>query len=253
MKRYSLVLGLAAAVALAPALSGCVRMGARAAFASARSARFDDGFFFGHDVRLYRKVVYVLDLSGSMQGHTGSIATQVGTSAGASVGGSLVGGLAGNDIGHEAGGAVAGLDQKVELVKDHLLASLRGLPPGSEFNVILFSNHVQQLAPSFVSASGLSTGLVSAFVAQLGAGGSTSLMSAIEAGLATDAEEVMVLTDGLPTDASPADILAMVHERQGGLGEKRKRIYSVGVGADQARDFLTRLAQDNGGKYMAYD
>jgi hypothetical protein len=226
-------------------------MGARAAFASARSSRFDDGFFFGHDVRMYRKVVYVLDLSGSMRGRTGSVASQVGTTAGASIGGSFARSVAGNDIGGAAADTAATVDQKVELVKDHLMASLRGLPEGSEYNILLFSNGVQKLAPSWVSAGGLSNALVGSFLAQLGAGGQTSLMEAIQAGLDTDAEEVMVLTDGLPTDASPEAILAMTRARQ--QASKPKRIYTVGVGTDQARDFLTHLAQDNGGKYLAYD
>jgi hypothetical protein len=230
--------------------ASCVSTGSRAAFASARAARLDAGFFFGHDVRLYRSVVFVLDLSGSMSERSGSVASNIGTSAAAGLGGALVSGFAGREVGSAAADTVGGMDKKVELVKDHLIASLRGLPAGSDFNVILFSDGIQKLAPGMITASGLSTTLVGTFISQLREGGSTNLRSAIEAGLATEAEEIMVLTDGLPTDASPESILAMVRAHQSAAP---KRIYTVGVGSDQARDFLTRLAEENGGKYLAYE
>jgi uncharacterized protein YegL len=231
-------------------VSGCVSTGAKTAFATARSSRLESGYFFGHDVRLYRDVVYVLDLSGSMSGRTGSAASQVGTQAGADLGGSLLSGFVGHDLGSAASETVLDMNKKVELVKDHLIASLRGLPPGSDFNVILFSNGVQKLAPSPLSANTTNVALVTAFVAQLEEGGSTSLYNAIEAALSTDAEEIMVLTDGLPTDSTPQSILGMVRSKLGGT---QRRVYTVGVGADQARDFLTHLAEDNGGKYLQYD
>jgi uncharacterized protein YegL len=244
------VIAFCLTVLTAGSVSSCVSTGAKTAFATARSSRLEPGYFFGHDVRLYRNVVYVLDLSGSMSGRTGSVGSQVGTQAGADVGGSMLSGFLGHDLGSAATETVLDMNKKVELVKDHLIASLRGLPAGSEFNVILFSNGVQKLAPSPLSANTTNVALVTAFITQLEEGGSTSLYSAIEAGLSTEAEEIMVLTDGLPTDSSPESILDMVRKN---LGASQRRVHTVGVGSDQARDFLTHLAEDNGGKYQSYD
>jgi uncharacterized protein YegL len=218
--------------------------------ASGRSLRLDDGFFFGHDLRQRDSIVYVLDLSGSMTDRTGSLLEQVGTSAGAEAGGALVGGVAGNDVGDAATAAAMSMDKKVELVKDHLNASIRGLPSGAEFNVILFSNGVQRLSPVMITANTGTKLLVSNFVARLREGGSTNMKAAIETGLDTEAKEVMVLTDGLPTDSTPEDILDMVESRN---ADDQRRVSTVGVGADQAKDFLKKLAEDNGGEYVSYD
>ncbi len=184
-----------------------------------------------------------------MSERTGSVVEQVGTGAAASAGGALISGIAGNDVGSAAKDSALSMDKKVELVKDHLIASLRGLPSGAEFNVILFSGGVQHLSPVMISANAASTSLVSAFVSQLREGGSTSLMSAIRAGLDSDGKELIVLTDGLPTDSSPEQILTEVRDRN---SDKSRRVSTVGVGNDQAKEFLTRLATENGGRYTSY-
>jgi Mg-chelatase subunit ChlD len=215
------------------------------AVATSRSLRLENGYFFGHDLRQEDSVVYVLDLSGSMSGRTGTVVEQAGKEAG----GSLIAGVAGGGLGGEAADSVLSMDKKVELVKDHLIASLRGLPSGAQFDVILFSNGVQHLAPTMITANTASTTIVSAFVSRLQEGGSTSLMAAIMAGLDSEAKDVLVLTDGLPTDSSPEEILKKVQERNTG---KAHRLSTVGVGDDQAKDFLTRLASENGGQYTSY-
>ena len=248
MERRTFLGGLAATVALGCGGSGVLSLNSAATMS--RSMRLESGFFFGHDVRASNSITYVLDLSGSMSERTGTVVEQVGKDAAADVGGSMLRGVAGQSVGGAAANTVLNMDKKVELVKDHLSASLRGLPTGAEFNVVLFSNGVQKLAPGMVPASGVTTSLVSGFVSQLREGGSTSMKSAIAAGLDTEADDLMILTDGLPTDAAPEDILAMVSES---VAQRPRRIFTVGVGDDQARDFLTRLAVDHGGEYLAYE
>jgi len=217
---------------------------------TSRSLRLENGFFFGHDLRQEDSVVYVLDLSGSMSGRTGTVVEQVGKDAAAEAGGSLVSGLTGgNNVAGEAADSVLSMDKKVEIVKDHLIASLRGLPNGAQFNIILFSNDVQRFSPVMITANAASTNTVGAFISRLQEGGATSLSSAIMAGLDTEAKDLLVLTDGLPTDSSPEEILTKVRQRN---QSKVQRISTVGVGGDQAQDFLTQLATENGGKYTSY-
>lgn len=228
---------------------GCGLFSTQTAVATSRSLRLENGFFFGHDLRQEDSVVYVLDLSGSMSGRTGTVAEQVGKDAAAEAGGALVSSFAGG-IGGEAADSVLDMDKKVELVKDHLIASLRGLPSGAQFNIILFSNEVQTLSPTLITANAASTSLVGAFVSRLKEGGATSLKGAILAGLDSDAKDLLVLTDGLPTDSSPDEILTTVQQRN---AQQSHRVSTVGVGDDQAKDFLTRLATENGGKYTAYN
>jgi hypothetical protein len=214
-----------------------------------RSLRLDPGFFFGHDVRPLHSVAYVLDLSGSMSERSGSMAGQLGRQQAAQAGGALVSSFGGSTLGNAAAGTVLSMDKKVELVKDHLNASLRGLSPDAKFNIVMFSGDVQTLSPAMIPAGTITTLLVSDFVARLEEGGATSMMQAIEAGLSTDADDLIVLTDGLPTDATPEEILAMVNTQN---QAKPRRIFTVGVGSDQAEGFLTQLAHDNGGEYLAY-
>jgi hypothetical protein len=229
---------------------GCSIFSTRTAVDTSRSLRLENGFFFGHDLRQEDSVIYVLDLSGSMSGRTGSVAEQVGKDAAAEAGGSLLSGITHSGVANEAADSVLSMDKKVELVKDHLIASLRGLPNGAKFNIILFSDDVQRLAPTMITANAASTNAVGAFVSRLQEGGATSLQRAILAGLDSEAHDVLVLTDGLPTDSTPEAILSQVKDRN---QDKRHTISTVGVGDDQAKDFLTRLATDNGGKYTSYN
>jgi hypothetical protein len=185
-----------------------------------------------------------------MRGGSGSIAENVGTSVGARVSGGVVGGLFGKRTGNLVEENIQKLRQKVEKVKLHLIASLNGLPPGSRFNVLLFSNGVQKLAPGLIETSPASVGLVSAFVSQLEASGSTSLMAALQAGMTAGGQHVIVLTDGLPTDASPQQIMWMVSQAN---AAHQMRISTVGVGHDQDLGFLRDLAMANGGSFVSYD
>jgi hypothetical protein len=231
---------MAAAVALMAA-AGC---------STQSGASIQPGYFFGHDLRQAKSVVYVLDLSGSMRGGSGSIAENVGTDVAAQAGGSLVGGFLGRRTGRAVESNIQKLRQKVEKVKLHLIASLNGLPPGSVFNVLLFSSGVQKLAPGMIETTPASVGLVSAFVSQLEAHGSTSLGAAITAGLQTGGQQIIVLTDGLPTDASPQQIMHMVARAN---AAHTMSISTVGVGHDQDLGFLRDLAMANGGSFVSYD
>jgi hypothetical protein len=228
---------------------GCSIFSTQTAVNTSRSLRLENGFFFGHDLRQEDSIVYVLDLSGSMSGRTGTVVEQAGKDAAAEAGGSLISGITGSGVANEAADSVLSMDKKVEIVKDHTIASLRGLPSGAQFNILLFSNDVQRLAPTMVTANAASTNAVGAFISRLQEGGSTSLLRAINAGLNTEAKDLLVLTDGLPSDSSPEEILAQVRERN---KDKGRRISTVGVGDDQAKDFLTQLATENGGKYTSY-
>ena len=208
------------------------------------------GFFFGHDLRAATSVVYVLDLSGSMREGTGSVVEQVGTGVAAQVGGNLVGGFLGRRTGRAVEDNVKKLQQKVEKVKLHLIASLNGLPTGSQFNVVLFSSGVQKLSPVMVPVNTGTVGLVSSFVSRLEAQGSTSLGSAISVGLHTGGNQIIVLTDGLPTDSSPQQILQMVANEN---YNHAVVVSSVGVGNDQDFSFLRDLAVQNGGSFVSYE
>ena len=203
------------------------------------------GYFFGHDLRHAESVVYVLDLSGSMSEASGSIVEQAGTSVAASA----VGGLLGHSLGGAAESPIEKLNKKLEKGKLHLIASLQGRPPGSTFNIVLFSDGVQKLAPGMISANGATKVLVSAFVDRLEEGGGTNMYAALEAAAYMPARQIILLTDGMPTSSTPEQILELLRRQRG----RGFAVSTVGVGNDQAREFLEQVAADNGGTYTAYN
>ena len=237
-------IALASLFLLVPLSTACVSGGGgRGAPAVER------GKFFGHDLRNTQDIVFVLDLSGSMSGQSRTIVEQAGTSIGAKAAGALTGSLLGRRSGRAVRNRVSDLNKKIEKVKLHLIASLTGLPPGARFNLVLFSGRVQTLSPAMIPANGLSVAAVSAFVERLQEGGSTNMFQAMEAAFFQDATQIVLLTDGLPTSSSPGAILDLAQRYN---ADRRLTISTVGVGGDQARDFLATLAQENGGSFSMY-
>ena len=128
-----------------------------------------------------------------MSARSGSIVSQAGNSATSKVGGVLSRGLLGRKSGNKVEKRIADSNKKIELVKLHLIASIQGLPTGAQFNIILFSNGVQKLAPGMIVSTAGSKALVSAFVDRLKSGGGTNMYSALEAGLFSGAQQVILL------------------------------------------------------------
>ena len=184
-----------------------------------------------------------------MSSDSGSIVEQAGTSATAKVGGVLSRGILGQKRGNSIEDRIAKSNKKISLVKNHLIASLQGLPPGSQFNVILFSGGVQKLAPGMIVSNAGTKLLVSAFVDRLKEGGSTNMYSALEAGFYAGGQHIILLTDGLPTSSSPDAIINLARQNN---PDGRFRVSTVGVGSDQAFTFLQTLAGENGGQFQSY-
>lgn len=262
MHRSMILLG--ACVAAALGLSGCVVRGSASAGGSGSATSGSApgagaggslsmdvrvGFFFGQDVRGYQSVVYVLDMSGSMSEQTGTVGQQMGNRMAARGAGRLAGGFFGGRAGARVQRRILDRKKKVEIVKRHLIASLRGLPQNGQFNLILFSDGVQKLAPGMIAANGMNVVMVSAFVRRLEEGGSTNMIQALDAAFYTPAQHIILLTDGLPTSSTPDDIISLARQHAG----EGRTISTVGVGADQAYDFLAELARENGGTFTSYE
>ena len=204
--------------------------------AGCASSGVQQGYFFGHDLRREQSVVYVLDISGSLQEATGTIPEEPTTATAAEAAVPRIG--------------VAELQRKLEKVKRHLIASLHGLPAGSTFNIVLFSDGVLKLSPEMIPVSPATVDQVGAFVARLEDGGSTNMFAAVEAGLSAGGHHVILLTDGLPTTSTPQEILELAAR----ANENHHLVIStVSVGADQAREFLHQLAAENSGSFTSYD
>jgi len=153
---------------------------------------------------------------------------------------------------------------RIQVAKAELLKAVLGLPDkDASFNVVFYSFGVRRWSKHMVEATAANKKKLSADLDQVEADGGTNIyegvLSALElAGAgATDVaykpslDTVFFLSDGQPTlgpVTDPDEILAEVRKRNR-LG--KVRIHTVGIGKEHNADFMRRLAEENGGTYVA--
>lgn len=177
-----------------------------------------------------KRLVYVLDISGSMNEPA------------------------------EYGGTV---HTKIKVAKEEMERSINALPEDALFNIVLFSTNVKAWKPKLVPANAATKKEAREMIAAIEANGATnaydSLAKAFELagrGSFDRGYEVLVdtfyfLSDGQPNQGlytNPNDILHHILD----LNATRKiQIHTIGVGKDQNGSFMAALAQRTGGKYVA--
>jgi uncharacterized protein YegL len=195
-----------------------------------------------------QKVLFVVDISGSMEGKDeGNLADRVVAQA-TSTGGQAVGGAIGGSVGSFIGAQTASEATKLGGAKRELIPALQGLPESSSFSIITFGNDTREWYRGMVPATGTNRNLAVAFVKQLEANGGTPASEALAKAFdQKEASIIFFVSDGQPTDGSPDQILGQV----GSLNATHHvKISTVGLGDDQDAKFLDQLAVQNGGKYV---
>ncbi len=192
--------------------------------------------------------VFIVDISGSMEGkQEGTLTDQVRGEA-ASQTGRAVERTVGGRIGRILGGQVRGEATKLGGAKRELIPVIRGLHSTSNFTVMTFGENISMWRDDLVPASAANKNLATAHVNSLDANGGTPMMAALERAFRVNgARTVFLMTDGEPTDAGTNEILTRVRQMN---GNNRLRIHTVGLGPDQNADFLRQLAQQNGGTFV---
>jgi uncharacterized protein YegL len=195
-----------------------------------------------------QKVVFVVDISGSMEGkNEGTIQDRV-TGMAVQASGNAIGNAIGGSLGSFVGQQSTSEVTKLGGAKRELIPALQGLPDTSSFSIITFGNDVKPWLLGMSAADGKNRNIAAAFVKDLEANGGTPARRALEEAFKySDATLIFFVSDGQPTDSNAADILARVHE----LNAQRHVVVStVGLGGDQDERFLTDLAAQNGGRYV---
>src|SRR6185436_9779039 len=195
-----------------------------------------------------QKVVFVVDISGSMEGkNEGNIQDRV-TGMAVQASGSAIGSAIGGSLGSFVGQQTTSEVTKLGGAKRELIPAIQGLPDTSSFSIITFGNEVKPWLMGMTGADGKSRNIAAAFVKDLEANGGTPARRALEEAFKyPDATLIFFVSDGQPTDSSAADILGRVRE----LNAQRHVVVStVGLGGDQDEKFLTQLAAENGGHYV---
>lgn len=195
-----------------------------------------------------QKVLFVVDVSGSMEGkNEGNIGDRIVAQA-ASTGGQAVGGALGGSIGSFIGAQTASEATKLGGAKRELIPALQGLPESTSFSIITFGNETKEWYRGMVPATGTNRNLAVAFVKSLEANGGTPASEALaKAFQQKDASVIFFVSDGQPTDGNPDQILTQVSAMN---AKHQVQVSTIGLGDDQDAMFLDKLAVQNGGKYV---
>jgi len=218
--------------------------------------------YYGIETASSKKIVYVIDISGSMEGKAetnlqGKVLTTAGSKVGSTVG-NKIGGTVGNIISKQTNNQLT----KLGKAKKELMPSIRGLSEDSYFTIIVFENSIKRFNKSLVQANNTNKNLAIAYLEKLESGGGTNMGDAIEDafGLAgagakdananLELDAIFVLGDGDPNEGkypSPDQILTKVSEWN---SAKRVKIHTIGLGEDCNKEFMKKLADQNGGQFV---
>lgn len=198
-----------------------------------------------------QRIVFVVDISGSMEGkNEGSLQDQV-TGAAVQASGNAMGRFIGGSVGSFVGKQTASEATKLGGAKRELIPAIQGLPEGSSFALVTFGRDVKPWMLGMAPATAQNKNIALATIKQLEANGGTPARKALEAAFDfSDATLVLFVSDGRPTDGSDRDILARVEALNAGRGGRRVTVSAIGLGEDQDETFLTALASQNGGQYV---
>jgi uncharacterized protein with von Willebrand factor type A (vWA) domain len=207
--------------------------------------------YYGIQTGTSKKVVYVVDISGSMEGKAetdlkGNVITTVGSKAGNMVG-NKIGGKVGSIISKQTNNQLT----KLGKAKKELMPSIRGLSADTYFTIITFENNVKKLNKQLVQANATNQNLAVAYLEKLESGGGTNMSDALEEAFAlTDVETIFVLSDGSPNEGKipdPQGILTAVAKWN---SAQKIKIHTIGLGEDCDKDFMQKLAAQNGGQFI---
>lgn len=177
------------------------------------------------------KVVYVVDISGSMLAAIDDY----------------------EDLAPEPG------KSRVELMRREVNASIQSLPPEASFNVIAYSDVVIPFNDRNLVATAENKKRAAEWLDGLAAAGQTNIFDALETAFrlapnsgkdkyyATTGDTILFLSDGGPTCGRTTDCAEILREVKKWNETRRITIHAVGIGAQTVENFLKALAKENGG------
>jgi hypothetical protein len=157
-----------------------------------------------------------------------------------------------------------GEPSRLEAAKKELLRAVKSLRSGTRFAVLLYSDHVRPLHDELVPAGPDAYAKLEAELAGTVPGGSTNIYAAMDAamrlaGVHPDmpskeqrADAIFLVSDGSPTtsDGKTEDPARTLHAVRNWNALRRVVIHTIGIGREHARGFMRSLAEQNGGRYF---
>ncbi|MDJ0975189.1 MAG: hypothetical protein QNJ98_12065 [Planctomycetota bacterium] len=209
--------------------------------------------FYGVETKS-KRIVFVLDRSGSMKSPASEESRKPEKPKGPVTGG-------GKDGEKDADPDIKG-DTKMEVAKNQLAWSIKTLPKDVYFNVVFFSNAVEvwKTPPEMVPATPGHKSDATEWFMKIDAAGSTRTFEALLKALDYAANEggadtIFLLSDGSPTIPGGTEALkGEALETEYGAFLERNKLYkcvvhTIGVGPQHNRTLMRRIANDTGGTY----
>ena len=196
---------------------------------------------------------FIIDISGSMGSGVGdsahsNLALQAVNRANRSVGGVSTGVAAVDSIisGFRADMVDSARMQTTKLAeaRRQLIPFIRGMPEGAPFSVTAFNSRYQRYGAGGIPATASSRAGAISFVNAFDASGGTSMAKPLQAVFNERPATIYLVTDGRPSE-SRTEIVDTARW----AGNNGIVIHTIGVGEDQNRELLQRVATMTGGTY----
>ncbi|MFN8255281.1 MAG: VWA domain-containing protein [Bacteroidales bacterium] len=207
--------------------------------------------YYGIETGSSKKIVYIIDISGSMEGKAetdlqGNVIATAGSKVGNAVG-NKVGGTIGNVISKQTNNQLT----KLGKAKKELMPSIRGLSEDTYFTIIVFENNIKQLSKQLMQATQTNKNLAVGYLEKLESGGGTNMSDALEEAFAIpEVETMFVLSDGEPNGGKIPSSQGILDALTKWNSSQKVKIHTIGLGEDCDKDFMKKMADANGGQFI---
>lgn len=217
--------------------------------------------YYGVNVQNTKKVVFLVDISGSMEGKAetdlqGNVVSEATSVVGDKVA-DKVGGVGGKIIKNQTSNQLT----KLGKAKKELIPTIRGLSEDTYFTIITFENGIKRWRRDLVPATTVNKNLAITYLNELSSGGGTNIHDALEkafemagdvanSGYILGVETIFLLSDGSPSSGKITDQQGIIDAVEKWNSSDRVIINTIGLGEDKDKNFLTNLAKANNGTYI---
>jgi Mg-chelatase subunit ChlD len=155
-------------------------------------------------------------------------------------------------------------DSRFDAAVRELLRATRSLQRDASFAVVLYNSHVEPLHKALVPATKENTTKLERAIAHTGPSGSTNVYEALDQALRLanvhpeskgeqKADAIYLISDGSPTNfkGDPEDPERTRNALREWNAHRRVAIHTIGIGAEHNAGLLQVIAAENGGEYHA--
>jgi len=218
--------------------------------------------YYGINTANTKNVLFIIDISGSMEGKAETDAQGKVISKTTEVVGNKVADKIGGLGGQVVKKATTNQLTKLGKAKKELIPTIRGLSEGTKFNIIIFEDKVKVWGTKLFEANSTNKGLALAYLEKLESGGGTNIYESVEKAFqiagpgakdgttAMVVETIFLLSDGEPTSGAITNTTEICEKIRSWNPKNRVIIHTIGLGEDCDKEFMKKIASENGGTFI---